>query len=109
MEVRVKCRVKSLHLPELSRDLKKDIIADFTSKEYQKSPTLREAIDNDWVVVLKKASTNQKPKLTVIEKPKVVVEIKSEKQAISKEVVEDKVEEQKKPKRGRHKKDEKNS
>ena len=96
MEIRVKCKVKSLHLPELSRDLKKDLTSDFTSEEYQKSLTLRKAIEDGWVIILKKAVTNQKPQV-----------IEAEKQTTK--VVENKPDEQKKPKRGRKKKDEKNS
>jgi hypothetical protein len=61
------------------------------------------------VIILKKATTNQKPKLIEIEKPKVVVEIKSEKQTASKEVVEHKSKSSKKSGNGRRKKDEKNS
>ena len=57
MEVRVKCRVKNLNFHELKRKISQGEVADFTNEEYNKSASLRNAIRDNWVEVLKRART----------------------------------------------------
>jgi len=57
MEVQVRCNVKALNIPELKRKLTQNEIADFSNDEYLKSASLRDAIRDRWVTVLKKAKT----------------------------------------------------
>ena len=111
MEVRVECtQVKLLHLPELSRDLKRGVPEDFTSEEYLKSFTLRNAINRGWVTVLKSATTNTRPRFVEIEKPKLKTVREEKLKAKQVELEKDKetkLEEPKKSRRGRKKKNEK--
>lgn len=80
MEVRVRCKVKNLKFRELNRSIAQDEVADFTSVEYQKSASLRTAIRDEWVEVLKKAKTaTPKPKPEVEEKPKLEEKSKGKK------------------------------
>jgi len=68
MEVRIKCKVKNLKFSELKRSIAQNEVADFTNVEYQRSASLRTAIRDGWVEVLKKAKTAT-PKPEVKEKP----------------------------------------
>lgn len=76
MEVRVKCKVKNLNFHELKRKIAQGEIADFTNEEYNKSASLRNAIRDNWVEVLKKARTtvpkpSAPPKSSVTPTPEV--------------------------------------